>query len=66
MTKIGRLLQEKEDRAVNKAVVEAKKEAKKEKLDIAVNFLKTGVSEDKVASCTGLSLKEVQALAAKV
>lgn len=66
MTKIGRLLQEREDKAVNKAVAEAKKEAKKEKKDIAVNFLKTGVSEDKVASCTGLSLKEVQALAAKV
>lgn len=66
MTKIGRLFQEQEEKAINKAVAEAKKEAKKEKQNIAVNFIKTGDPLDKVASCTGLSLKEVQALAAKV
>ena len=70
MTKIGRLLQDREDAAVKKAVAEAekeaKKEAKKEKQEIAIRILKTGDPIDKVAACTGLTLKEVTALAAKI
>ena len=66
MTKIGRLLQEREDAAVNKAVAEAEKKAKKEKQEIAIRFLKTGDPIDKVVDCTGLTLEEVTALAANI
>ena len=66
MTKIERLFQEEEDKAVAKAKKEAKKEAKEEKKQSAIKFLKTGVSVEKVSECMGLTLKEVQALAAKV
>ena len=66
MTKIERLFQEQEDKAVAKAKKEVKKEAKEEKKQSAIKFLKTGVSAEKVSECMGLTLKEVQALAAKV
>ena len=70
MTKIERLFQEKEDKAVAKAREETRKadrkEAKEEKKQSAIKFLKTGVSIEKVSECMGLTLKEVQALAAKV
>ena len=70
MTKIERLFQEKEDKAVAKAKEEVRKaerkEAKEEKKQSAIKFLKTGVSVEKVSECMGLTLKEVQALAAKV
>ena len=70
MTKIERLFQEEEDKAVAKAKKEVKKEAKKEakeeKKQSAIKLLKTGDSVEKVSECMGLTLKEVQALAAKV
>ena len=66
MTKVGRILQEREDKAIKEAVTEAKKEAKKEKQDSAIKLLKTGDSVDKVAECLSMPLKEVQALAAKI
>ena len=70
MTKIGRILQEREDKAIAAAVAETKKEVKKqakeEKRQSALKFLKTGDSVEKVSECMGMTLKEVQALAAKV
>ena len=82
MTKIGRLLEEdyqkREKKAVDIATKEAKKEAKeeakkeakeeakKEMENVVIRLLQTGDSADKVASCTGFSIEEVQALAAKI
>ncbi len=70
MTKIGRLLeeeyQEREYKAVTKARKEAKKEAKKDKQESAIKFLRTGDSVTKVADCLSMSIKEVEALAAKI
>ena len=70
MTKIGRLLEEdyqkREKKAVDIATKEAQKEAKKEMENVVIKFLEAGDSADKVASCTGFSLEEVQALAAKI
>ena len=66
MTKVGRILQEREDKAIKKAVTEAKKEAKKDKRESAIKLLRTGDSVAKVAECLSMSLKEVQVLAAKI
>ena len=70
MTKIGRLLEEdyqkREKKAVDIAKKEAKEEAKKEMENVVIRLLQTEVPADKVASCTGFSLEEVQALAAKI
>ena len=74
MTKIGRLLEEDYQKREKKAVAiatkearkEAKEEAKKTMENVVIKFLMAGDSVDKVASCTGFSLEEVQALAAKV
>ena len=78
MTKIGRLLEEdyqkREKKAVDiatkeaeeKAKKEAKEEAKKDMENVVIKLLRTGDSADKVASCTGFSIEEVQALAAKI
>ena len=70
MTKIGRLILESEEKAVAEAIArterETRKEARKDKRESAIKFLKTGVSVEKVSECMGLTLKEVQALAAKV
>ncbi len=78
MTKVGRILQEREDKAIAEAVAEARKEtrketrkeyrkeAKEEKRQSAIKLLKTGDSVEKVSECMGLTLKEVRALAAKV
>lgn len=59
----------KEINEARKEVNEARKEvneAKEDKMQIAIRFLKTGDSVEKVSECMGLTLKEVQALAAKV
>ena len=74
MTKFDRILQEREDKAVEKAVEvavdktrkEEKRGAKREKMENALNFLRSGDSVSKVAECMNMSLKEVQALAAKM
>ena len=74
MTKFDRILQEREDKAVEKAVEvavdktrkEEKRGAKREKMENALNFLRIGVSESEIAECMNMSLKEVQALAAKM
>jgi predicted transposase YdaD len=40
----------------------ARDERKEEKREIALNFLREGVAIDIIASCTGLSIEEVQQL----
>ncbi len=40
----------------------ARDERQEEKRSIAINFLREGVSIDIIASCTGLSIEEVQQL----
>ena len=74
MTKIERLFQEQEAKAVAEAIAkteretrkEARKAAQKDKRESAIKFLKMGDSVEKVSECMGLTLKEVRALAAKV
>ena len=45
---------------------EAEEKAEREKQEIAIRLLKTGDPIEKVADCTGLTLEEVTALAAKI
>ncbi len=70
MTKIGRLLQEREEKRIAKAKREARREAnieaQEDKKESALKLLKYGDSVEKVAECMGLPLKEVQSLAAKM
>ncbi len=53
-----------EGRAEGRA--EAEEKAEREKQEIAIRLLKTGDPIEKVVACTGLTLKEVTALAAKI
>ena len=74
MTKVERLFEEEKQQAVNEAVEKAVEKAVEENTKtteantskrIALNLLSGGISEDKVASCTGLSLEVVRELALK-
>ena len=45
---------------------EAEEKAEREKQEIAIRLLKTGNPIEKVVACTGLTLKEVTAIAEKI
>lgn len=61
------LLTEFNEKAYEEAVrEEGRAEAEKEKQEISIKLLKTGDPIEKVVDCTGLTLKEVTALAAKI
>ena len=66
MTKVGRILQEREDKAVAEAVAKTERKAKKDKRESALRLLRTGDSVKKVAECLSMPMREVQALAAKI
>jgi len=69
LTKVEQIIEDEKKEAVNKAVKiadrEARKKAKADKEEIVIKLLKTGDSAEKIADCTGLSIKEVEALASR-
>ncbi|MBO1307009.1 hypothetical protein JZO70_12605 [Enterococcus sp. 669A] len=46
--------------AVRVAIEEAKEEARAEKVEIALNFLKIGLSVEQVADGTGLTVEQIE------
>ena len=64
MTKIGKIIQEEIQQAVDESVAWTKRETrKKTSLDIAKRMLETGVSTEKILFCVkGISKKELKEL----
>ena len=66
LTKVEQIIENEKIEAVNQAVNQTRSEererARKNLMEMVANFLRTGVSADKVSRCTGLSLQEVQAV----
>ena len=74
LTKVEQIIENEKIEAVNKAVKIADREARRDeknkaqadKEEIVIKLLKTGVSAENIADCTGFSIKEVETLASRV